>query len=661
MAKKPKCMLTVDVEALALRAPAHHVDSLIYGRFNGEGWGIGRMMDIADKHQVKLTFFLDFAETELYGEDIIQAGRYIASRGHDLQIHCHYNLLENQVRNRFPEAAESYYTWYEDEAVSEFLVDYCLEQYRKCTDREPIVFRGGEYRVGKALLKKLKEKKVAADASYNYIRPVEKPMNRQFVFENGLFELPVAVLPEKEGIASKVLNFNEAHLYPVKEADLEPCLKEYEKVFREFYDCYGKNTLAAMVMHSWSFCYEKERFQSSGYMDRPNIYAAEFFDRFLAHFKGKYEFITAAQAVTAEEIHFSKTIDFDAVFSLHEQRESREKFKWIESFIKEKARGRRIIIWGKGWIEGRVMRIWNLSQQLDAAFYISRDADKKRLWRRKPVKTFEEAELSRDKDYVLVIANTRFPEIRDSLHEIGFVEFEDYIDIAQPLPDIENGNEEDKEYPACSICGGNKFVPFNSKRPRYCEGCGSVERNRTIPLLFSENLGTELLSKRILHVSPSRPERIFFEKTGAKNITTLDVRPQVKPDIVADLCDMPQVESESFEIVFANCVLNHVYDDNAALAEVCRVLKGNGLFIVWVMGSGGMCTTIDQEPAAWYGQETMDTYRVGTYRHYGERDFYHLLMRYFAEVHAFEKYDAPSEMSCCWYVCKKKNGAGKDV
>lgn len=658
---KPKCILTVDVEALTLRTPENHVDNLIYGRFGGEEWGIGRMMDIANKHQVKLTFFLDFAEAELYGEDIIQAGRYIVSRGHDLQIHCHYNLLEKRVRSRFPRAAESYYTWYEDEAVSEFLVDYCLEQYRKCTDSEPIVFRGGEYRIGEALLKKLREKKVAADASYNSIRPVEKPMNGQFVFENGLLELPVGVLPEKEGAASKVLNFNEAHLYPVKETDLEPCLKEYEKVFHEFYDCYGNDTLAVMVMHSWSFCYEKERFQSSGYMDRPNIYAAELFDRFLSHFKSRYEFITAASAVTTEEIRFPKTVDFDAVFSLYEQRKSRTKLQQIESFIKKKAKGRRVIIWGKGWIEGRIMRIWNLSQQLDAAFYISRDADKKRLWRRKPVKTFEEAGLSRDKDYVLVIANTRFSEIRDSLHKIGFEEFEDYMDIAQPLPDTENESKEDKEYPACSICGGKKFVPFNSKRPRYCENCGSVERSRTIPLLFSENLGMALLSKRILHVSPSRPEKLFFKKAGAKNVTSLDVRPQVKPDIVADLCNMPQVESDSFEIVFANCVLNHVYDDKAALSEIRRVLKDNGLFIVWVMGNGGMRTTFDKEPAAWYGQETMDTYRVGTYRHYGEKDFYHLLTRYFTEVHAFEKYDAPSEKSCRWYVCKKRDGAGKDV
>lgn len=653
MINKSKCILTVDVEALALRAPNHHVHHLIYGYYDNEEWGIGRMMDIADRHQVKLTFFLDFAEVELYGDEIIQAGRYIDSRGHDLQIHCHYNLLEKKVREHFPKAGKSYYTWYEDEDIADFIVDYCLEQYRKCTAKAPVIFRGGEYRFGEAILRKLKEKGVAADASYNFIRPQKKPINKQFVFENGLLELPIGVLPKKEGLSSQVLNFNEVHLYPVKEEDMERCLKEYEKLFHDFYEGYGNAALAATVMHSWSFCYERERFQTSGYMDRPNPYAAKFFDCFLSYFKDKIDFITAAQAVQAEEICFSKTMDFDAVFSLYEQRKCQNQMEKIENFIRKRADGRKVVIWGKGWIEARIMRARNFVQQLDVEFYISRDAKKRRLWRGKPVKTFEEAVLSSDRDYVFVIANTRFPEIRDSLQQAGFKEYEDYYDITQPLPEAEEDVLSDEKRPVCSICGGDTFTLFNSERPRYCEKCGSVERNRTIVSLFSENLGTDILSKKILHISPSRPEKLFFKLTGAKDITTLDIRPQVKADIVADICNMPQVGSNSFEIVFANCVLNHVYDDEAALSEICRVLKDKGLFIVWVMGSGEMHTTIDREPTAWYGEETMAAYRVGTYRHYGEKDFYELLKRYFSKVQEFEKYDEPSEMSCCWYVCEK--------
>ena len=139
---RPKCVLSVDVEALRLRAADQHVETLIYGRLNGGEWGIGRMMDIADRHNVKITFFLDFAEVELYGEKLLDVGRYIVSRGHDLQIHCHYDILAERVLSQFPNADRSYYTWYENEEIADFIVEYCLEQYRKCAaqgDRKSVV------------------------------------------------------------------------------------------------------------------------------------------------------------------------------------------------------------------------------------------------------------------------------------------------------------------------------------------------------------------------------------------------------------------------------------------------------------------------------------------------------------------------------------------
>lgn len=653
MITKSKCILTVDVEALAIRAPFQHVDRLIYGNINGEKWGIGKMMDIADKYDVRMTFFLDFSEVELYGEKIIEAGKYVALRGHDLQVHCHYDILEKKVRKHFPAADRNYYTWYENDEVSEYIIDYCLEQYRKCTANFPIVFRGGEYRFGKALLRKLKEKGVAADASYNYIRPLKKPINKQFVYENGLLELPVGIIPNQKDDRFKVLNFNQDELYPVKKNDYVSILKRYGNLFHDFYDYYGADAVASMMMHSWSFCYEKEHFQKTGYFDKPNPYAADLFERFLSYFSSQIDFITAAQAVKMEESRFNKTVDFDAVFSSYEQCESRRKLEKLEEFIMRKSNGRRVIIWGKGWIEAKLMRAANLTSRLNVAFYISQDADKNRYWRTKPVKTFEESKISPDSDYVFVIAGTKFSEIRDRLRAAGFAEYEDYYDIAQPVPETEGNKGAVREHPRCSICGGEVFEIYNSQRPRRCENCGSVERNRTISALFEDNLGRDLLMKKILHVSPSRSEKLFFRQAGAKDITTLDIRPQVRPDIVADLCDMSQVESESFEIVFANCVLNHVYDDNAALAEVRRVLKGNGLFIVWVMGSGGLTTIADENPALWYGQDAMRDYRVGTYRYYGEKDFYEQLKRYFARVKCYEKYDAPTGTSCCWYVCTK--------
>ena len=123
-------------------------------------------------------------------------------------------LLEMCIRDRFPDADESYYTWYENEKISAFILDYCLAQYRKCAASGPLVFRGGEYRFGAALVKKLAEKGFAADASYHFLRPQRRPDNKQFVYENGLLAFPVGILSKQAHPDRVPLNFNFKTLYP---------------------------------------------------------------------------------------------------------------------------------------------------------------------------------------------------------------------------------------------------------------------------------------------------------------------------------------------------------------------------------------------------------------------------------------------------------------
>lgn len=652
--KKPRCMLTVDVEAWNRRAPDCYVDTLIYGRLNGEEWGIGRMMDIADKHDVKMTFFVDFAEVELYDDAILDAGRYIAARGHDLQIHCHYEFLAERVLERFPHLEKSYVAWHscEDEKLSDYIVEYCLNHFRKCSKKNTIVFRGGGYRIGEAVLKKLKEKGISADASYNCLRPKQRPASKQFIFENGLLEYPLGILPETERTQETSLNFNASSLYPVCEDDIPRILEEYEKIFRDFYWYYGEDAAASVIMHSWSFCHNKERFQSTGYMDRPNPYAAELFDRFLEKFKEKLAFITAEQAT--ERILPEKTADFDAMLSAYGTM-SPENLERVEQLVRRKARDRQVVIWGRGWMESEIIQVRNLTQRLNAAFYISQDAHTVSQWRGRPVKTFEEAELSPDRHYVLVLARSVFRDIRERLSDRGFSEYEDYYDINRPVLRETDAPPQTVDGTPCPICGGTRYETYNGPRPRRCIACGSVERQRTIPKLFAENIGMERLKGEILHVSPGAAERKFFRQAGAERITTVDIRPEVKANLVADICAMPQVASDSFDLVFANCVLNHVYDDEAALSEIVRVLRSGGLFVVWTMPSSNrMKTTVNGDPTAWYGKETMEAYRVGTYRHYGETDFTAQLKRHFHQVRSYEKFDAVTQTSCCWYVCDKR-------
>src|SRR5262245_1470380 len=99
---KRRLMITVDVEAQPSRAERNHVDRLIWGEFAEGRAGIGEMMDIADRHCIKTTMFLDYCEEHLYGNAIRDVAREIHRRGHDLQLHAHLDFLSRDwwARNK---------------------------------------------------------------------------------------------------------------------------------------------------------------------------------------------------------------------------------------------------------------------------------------------------------------------------------------------------------------------------------------------------------------------------------------------------------------------------------------------------------------------------------------------------------------------------------
>lgn len=644
---KPKCMLTVDVEASKRRAASDHVNTLIYGRIGGEEYGIGRMMDIADKHHVKLTFFVDFAECELYGDEIIEVGRYIVSRGHDMQVHCHYNWLEKMVgKPAWVSISENYYSWYKNDEDTKIMIDYVTEQYVKCTGEMPAAYRGGEYRFGISVLTDLKEKGYKADLTYNYLRPEILPINREFQYENGLIELPVGILPNK-----KPLNFNYRALVPETEADYERVIAEYEDLFDGYYEYYGEDTIATMMMHSWSFMHNFKRAEEAGFFDEPNDVMASFFDLFIKSFKDRIDFISVSDAIDLIQTEKLKTVDFHSVFPCNPSFSTNNLIK-IYDFINAKAHGRRVVVWGKGWMEATVFLTVNFHESLNTAYYISNDADIISTWRGKPVHKFSDVKISPDQDFVFVLAQSTYSEIRDTLRELGFKEFEDYYDIEKKVPAEESNGVKSEVQHTCPICGGNVFETYNSDKARRCSGCGSLERTRTIPKLLNENVSIDFSTAKILHVSPSNTERMFFKNVGA-NVTTIDIRPECRVDIVADICNMPEVESESFDVVFANCVLHYVYDDEKALDEFSRVLRPGGMALLYVPDSGTAKTVVHEDPIGWYGKENYEKYKIGTFRHYGEVNFTKQLRRHFSDVHCYEKYDAVTDTSCKWYRCIK--------
>ena len=644
---KPKVMLTVDVEALTMRAESDHVNTLIYGRKDGKEYGIGKMMDIADKYGIKMTFFVDFAECELYGDDILEVGRYIDARGHDLQVHCHYDILEKIVKKApWQSHQNNYYSWYNNNEDSQIMIDYVTDKYVKCTGRMPLAYRGGEYRFGISILEMLKNKGYLADLTYNCLRPQILSVNKQFKYENNLIEFPVGISPVK-----KPLNLNYASLTPKSKDEYHSIVNEYKELLCDYYDYFGQDTILSFMMHSWSFMHNSERFASSGYFDTPNDITLDFFDYFVREMKETIDFISVSQALEQIEPEQLKTVDFNSVFHRNPHISEYNLTK-ISDYIVKKANGRNIIIWGRGWLESTVFYNKNLNETVDIAYYISNDADIKPVWRGKPVHKFSDTTLDPKKDYIFVLAQSTYSEIRDTLRELGFKEYEDFYDIQKKLPTVtENGIKAEIDM-TCPICGGNIFETYNSNELRRCSECASIERTRTAAKLINENVNLDFTNSRLLHVSPGKAEREIFRKLGAKS-DTVDIRPECNTDIVADICNMPEISSETYDVVFANCVLNHVYDDEKALSEINRVLRNGGTALLYVMGSGILKTTIPEDPTGWYGKENFEKYKVGTFRRYGEVDFTAQLNRYFSIVRCFEKYDEITDSSCIWYVCQK--------
>lgn len=64
------------------------------------------------------------------------------------------------------------------------------------------------------------------------------------------------------------------------------------------------------------------------------------------------------------------------------------------------------------------------------------------------------------------------------------------------------------------------------------------------------------------------------------SVIQVDIDPDRKPDVVADVCSMEMFEDSSIDAVFMMEVLEHVKEPKAALLEIQRVLKPGGKLIM---------------------------------------------------------------------------------
>lgn len=292
-----KVFLTVDVEAQPRRAVGDPVDDLIFGRFGDKEFGIGRMMDIADAHNAKMSFFLDLAEYDLYGERILDVGRLIIDRGHDLQVHIHPEFIS---RDFFAErGVPRIVNFFEmPNEVAKHVSEYICGLYSRVSSAAPKAFRGGGYRYGPEILGCLSEYGIQVASNYNYGRNSDYlNLGTQSVFKwnTGTLELPVTCTTGL-GNLDRIIeyNFNSA-IFNREDWSREMFVQRHVN----FIDAATSSnelrggTPVVLVMHSWSFLNKN----TDGRFGSPSSFLADRFSDLLGVMAERAKFATMKDAV----------------------------------------------------------------------------------------------------------------------------------------------------------------------------------------------------------------------------------------------------------------------------------------------------------------------------------------------------------------------------
>ncbi|MDA0824725.1 MAG: methyltransferase domain-containing protein [Proteobacteria bacterium] len=149
----------------------------------------------------------------------------------------------------------------------------------------------------------------------------------------------------------------------------------------------------------------------------------------------------------------------------------------------------------------------------------------------------------------------------------------------------------------CNICNweGRRFLSDSWHNHINCPKCRSGIRQRLFfaALHHTENLSFDKIihRKNILHFAPEKIVGSGIRNKAAHYATADFFRPDC--DFKVDVSNMPEIKNESYDIVIAFDVLEHVPDYQKALQEVHRVLTPNGLGIFTVPQKDNLLVTYE--------------------------------------------------------------------
>ena len=128
----------------------------------------------------------------------------------------------------------------------------------------------------------------------------------------------------------------------------------------------------------------------------------------------------------------------------------------------------------------------------------------------------------------------------------------------------------------CMMCGwkGRKF-PKN-----ICPRCKSFARTRLIPYCF--NFFSINKVTNILHIAPNLAEYIYVkENISFEKYNRLNLIKETHIDIVGDITNL-SIKKNSYDLIIAYHVLEHIPEDIKAISGMHRVLKTGGNLLISV-------------------------------------------------------------------------------
>ncbi len=173
----------------------------------------------------------------------------------------------------------------------------------------------------------------------------------------------------------------------------------------------------------------------------------------------------------------------------------------------------------------------------------------------------------------------------------------------------------------CPVCGHGfrKLLPFGYTAVRknaLCPSCLSLERHRLMWVYLKRETDFFRKALLVLHIAPERCFMRKFQRHLGEFYVTADLESPLAK-VKMDVQKAPFGDS-TFDVIFANHILEHVEDDCKAMRELFRIMKPGGWGILLSPVVRGLAET-REDPSLDTPQKRYKAYGQSDHlREYGE-------------------------------------------